>query len=247
SRRRQQARRAPVGRLVKLRRWVVGLLILAVVLSAAYVFWFRDISWFQIRKVSVAGLTTSQAPQIERELERTAKDMTTLHVDLPELRRAVRAYPVVQAINAEPQFPTGLKIGIQERPPGAILETPDGHVMPVAADGTALPGVRAEGIARVSVLELPTGPRVTDPEAQVAVAVAAAAPKPLGASIASIQAADTEPISVKLQNGTELIFGDKGALDEKWAAAAAALADPDIGGAGYIDVTLPDRPVAGDL
>jgi cell division septal protein FtsQ len=116
-RRKAPARRAPVGRLVKLRRWVVGLLILAIVFSAAYVFWFRDLSWFQIKKVSVVGLTTSQAPQIERALEHSARGMTTLHLNLTALRRVVEDYPVVQAINAEPQFPTGLKIGIQERPP----------------------------------------------------------------------------------------------------------------------------------
>lgn len=247
SRRRAPAKRPAAGRLIRLRRWAVGLLIVAIALSAAYVFWFRDLSWFQIKKVSVAGLTTSQAPQIKRSLAHTAQGMTTLHLNLAALRRVVAGYPVVEAINVEPQFPTGLKIGIRERPPGAVLEGPDGQILPVAADGTALPGVTAGEVATIPVSALPTGATVTDPEERLAIEVAAAAPTPLGAGIKTIEAADTAPILVTLRNGTELIFGDRGALDEKWAAAAAALADPEVGGAGYIDVTLPERPVAGDL
>ena len=50
-----------------------------------------------------------------------------------------------------------------------------------------------------------------------------------------------------LRNGPQVIFGSAKALDEKWAAAAAVLADGSSRGASYIDVRMPDRPVAGGL
>jgi hypothetical protein len=44
-----------------------------------------------------------------------------------------------------------------------------------------------------------------------------------------------------------VIFGQAVALDRKWTAAIAVLADRKSHGATYIDVRMPDRPVAGGL
>ena len=54
-------------------------------------------------------------------------------------------------------------------------------------------------------------------------------------------------IVVELENGPEVIFGDADLAAEKWTAAVRVLADSDAAGATYIDVRLPDRPVAGGL
>ena len=52
---------------------------------------------------------------------------------------------------------------------------------------------------------------------------------------------------MKLRNGPQIIFGDATRIDAKWAAAAAVLADSRAKGATYVDVRLPERPVAGGL
>jgi hypothetical protein len=41
------------------------------------------------------------------------------------------------------------------------------------------------------------------------------------------------------------VFGSRARLAEKWAAAARVVSDPKAAGAAYVDVRIPERPVAG--
>ena len=50
-----------------------------------------------------------------------------------------------------------------------------------------------------------------------------------------------------LKAGPELYFGDADRVTAKWAAAARVLADASSKGATYVDVRLPERPVAGGV
>jgi hypothetical protein len=50
-----------------------------------------------------------------------------------------------------------------------------------------------------------------------------------------------------LSDGPQVILGSAADLDAKWIAAAAILSDSTSRGAEYVDVRLPDRPVAGGL
>ena len=54
-------------------------------------------------------------------------------------------------------------------------------------------------------------------------------------------------MAVDLRDGPRVDFGDLAQLDAKWLAATAVLADADSRGASYVDVRLPERPVAGPL
>jgi hypothetical protein len=49
----------------------------------------------------------------------------------------------------------------------------------------------------------------------------------------------------QLRNGPSIYFGDPSRLEAKWASATLVLADSGSNGAVYIDVTDPNRPVAG--
>jgi cell division protein FtsQ len=53
--------------------------------------------------------------------------------------------------------------------------------------------------------------------------------------------------SLTVQNGPKLYFGGARRLEAKWAAAAQVLAHPSSLGASYVDVRVPERPVAGGL
>jgi cell division protein FtsQ len=50
---------------------------------------------------------------------------------------------------------------------------------------------------------------------------------------------------VTLRNGPLLEFGDGVRARAKWIAAARVLGDPRGAGASYLDVRIPERPVAG--
>ncbi|MEJ7718360.1 MAG: hypothetical protein WKF31_10505 [Thermoleophilaceae bacterium] len=50
-----------------------------------------------------------------------------------------------------------------------------------------------------------------------------------------------------MRHGPAVVLGDLGDLKVKWAATARVLADPASRGAAYVDVRMPERPVAGGL
>lgn len=52
-------------------------------------------------------------------------------------------------------------------------------------------------------------------------------------------------VAVELRAGIELLFGDATRLEEKWRAAVAVLADPEVTEAGYVDLRAPRRPAVG--
>jgi hypothetical protein len=54
-------------------------------------------------------------------------------------------------------------------------------------------------------------------------------------------------VVAQLQHGPAIYFGQPGDLARKWQAAVAVLAQRASQGATYIDVRMPDRPVAGGL
>ncbi len=52
-------------------------------------------------------------------------------------------------------------------------------------------------------------------------------------------------MEVTLRGGIPVRFGNGSRATEKWAAAAAVLADPKLDSLTYLDVRVPERPAAG--
>jgi cell division protein FtsQ len=228
------------------RRPLIALGCAAALLAGGYLFWFRDSSLVRVEDVTVSGLTSGDAPEIRAALARAAREMTTLRVDVAALERAVAGYPAVAGVAADPGFPHGLAIDVVERRPVATVGGPAGELLPVAADGTLLPDFEAEG----ALPPLPTAVdtdagRLTDPEALTALAGADAAPPELAARLALIEQDEFGELEATLDGGLIVLLGDDSRLEAKWAAAAAVIAAGDAAGAGYLDVTVPERPAAG--
>lgn len=120
--------------------------------------------------------------------------------------------------------------------------------MPVAGDGTVLRGVRPpKGLPLLRTGKPTAGGRLTDEETLRALVVLGAAPTGLPQRVERVTEEPQRGIVLELENGPELYFGDADRADAKWIAATRVLADPDAAGATYIDVRLPERPVAGGL
>ena len=218
-----------------------------VLLGSLYQFWFRDSALVAVNEVEVTGLTTKDTPRIEASLTAAAEEMTTLHVRVDELEEAVRGFPIVGSIQVESDFPHGLRIEVEERPAAALVSV-DGVPTPVAGDGTLLRGLQPpEGLAVVRMEKPIVEGRVTDPSTLRALLVAGAAPAGMAQRIERLGEGPEQGIALELRDGPKIIFGDADFAVEKWTAAARVLADPDAAGATYIDVRLPDRPVAGGL
>jgi cell division protein FtsQ len=230
-----------------MRRRLLVAALAALVLGSLYHFWLRDSALVAVNDVEVIGLTTKDGPRIRATLESVAEDMTTLHVRVDELEEAARQFPVIGAIHVERDFPHGLRIEIEERRAAALVSV-DGVPTPVAGDGTVLRGLRPpEGLPLLRMEKPATDGRVTDPRTVRALLVAGAAPGGIPQRIDRVSEGPEQGIVVELEDGPEIIFGDADFAVEKWTAATRVLADPDAAGATYIDVRLPERPVAGGL
>jgi cell division protein FtsQ len=231
----------------RLRLALLVLAALALVLGAAYRFWLRDSDLVAVERVSVTGLTTDEASRLRSALESTASTMSTLHVDQGRLERAVAAFPVVSGLRVETRFPHELRIRVLEHHPAAMAQA-DGGRVPVAADGTLLRGLPAEGrLPTIDVEGGLRGERLGDAEALSAARVAGAAPAVLQRRIEEVATGGEDGLVAELRDGPELIFGDDSRRRAKWTAAARVLADPEAEGAAYVDVRIPGRPAAGGL
>ena len=230
-----------------MRRRLLLAALATVLLGSLYQFWFRDSALVAVNEVEITGLTTKDAARIDATLTAAAEEMSTLHIRVDELEEAIRGFPIVGSLRVERDFPHSLRIEVVERPAAALVSV-DGAPVPVAGDGTVLRGLQPpDGLALVRMEKPVVDGRVTDPSTLRALLVAGAAPAGMAQRIERLSEGAEKGIALELRDGPEIIFGDADFAVEKWTAAARVLADPDAAGATYIDVRLPERPVAGGL
>jgi cell division protein FtsQ len=230
------------------RRRLLVAAVVAVLLTALYMLWLRDSSLVAVDRVEVTGLTNRDADRIEVALASTAETMTTLHVDEARLQDAAAAFPVVARVEAQPDFPHGMTIHVIEHRPVA-LAVADGRKQPLAGDGSVLEGIAVEGDLPTIDLAVAMPQRRLGPgAARDAALVAAAAPAVIVRRVDSLaREGGARGVVAELEDGTELVFGAPEQLAAKWAAAIRVLADDEADGATYVDVRIPERPVAGGL
>jgi cell division protein FtsQ len=207
--------------------------------------WLRDSRLVAVDKVSVTGLSGTEAPRVRAALEGAARDMTTLHVRPDQLKTAVEPYPAVMGVDAHTDFPHGLRIVVHEHVAVAALAAGSDRV-PVAADGTLLRGSSTDGLPTITVAAPPAGDTLGDERTMRAVALLAAAPPELRAKVSRVYAGP-RGLTTPLTEGPVLYFGGADRARAKWTAAARVLADRSSTGAAYVDLRLPERPAAGGL
>jgi cell division protein FtsQ len=206
--------------------------------------WLRESSAVEVQEVSITGLHGRASSAVRNALLRAATDMTTLHVRMDELRRAVAPYPIVKDLRVSRDFPHRLEIRVVEYDAVATVVLA-GRRVPVAADGTLLRDERVPaGLPTVSVRAGSDAQRLSDRRALGAVAVLGAAPRELRDLVRGIRW-DAAGLHVELRPGPRLDFGGAGRPRTKWVAAARVLADPRAAGASYLDLRVPERPLAG--
>jgi cell division protein FtsQ len=225
-------------------RVVLGAAVLLAVLTPLAL-WLRNSPVVRVERVEVTGIRGAQASEIRAALTEAALDMTVLHVRADALRTAVEPYSVVRGLRTDRRFPHGLHIAVEAYEPMVALQA-GARVTAAAADGTVLRGAATRGLPVVRVRALPGGDRTRDVRALRAIDLLAAAPPALRRRVTRIYRGPPGTVAT-VRNGPKLYFGGGGRFGAKWAAAAQVLAQPSSRGASYLDLRVPERPVAGGL
>jgi cell division protein FtsQ len=219
--------------------------LLALVVVGAGFLWLRDSALVRVKEVEITGVGGRQAGDIRSALTTAAREMTTLHVREDALRDAVASYPVVRDVRADGDFPRRLRIAVDAYVPIAAMDL-GGRSVAIAPDGTVLDGAPTKGLAVIAAGGSAAGTKITGTDATRLVALLAGAPAPLR-DRAQRALRGPHGLALDMRDGPRLDFGDLSRMDAKWLAAAAVLADEDARGATYVDLRLPERPVAGPL
>jgi cell division protein FtsQ len=232
-----------IGSFLRRRSVILSALLAALLLGAW--FWLRDSSLVAIKRVTITGVSGPDAAQIRAALSKAARNMTTLHIRMDQFHMAVGPYPVVKYLQADTSFPHSVRLRVIEEIPVATV-TVAGRATAVAGDGTLLRDMRpSPKLPVVPVGAPPGGSRVSQPDALHAVTLLGAAPYQLLAQIEKVTTQPQHGLVAQLRNGPSVYFGDPGRFAAKWIAAGAVLADAGSAGAAYLDVSDPERPVAG--
>ncbi len=214
----------------------------ALVLLLAGWFWLRDSSLVAVRTVEITGIDGTQAVRVRAALEEAARSMTTLHVRHDALDTAAEPFSIVKRIEVSTDFPHTMRIHVVTNVAvGAVMI--DSRRIAVTSDGTILRDVTAPAaLPEIPLRGVPGGARLTERAALAAVTALGAAPSALRTRVEAIRMSAGSGLELQLAHGPLLVFGSAERLEDKWAAAAAVLADPEAAGASVVNLLSPERP-----
>ena len=235
------ARIVPSGRSL-----LVGFLLLvtAVGLYAAA----RTTSAFAVEQIAVEGAPPDVAAQVRTALA-PAVGESLLEVDLAALTNRAESVPMVATASFDRAFPHTLRIAVVPELPVAVLR--QGASSWLAAEGGRVVAALARGarpaLPRIWLkrdVEVRLGERLGGLPLRAVSAVAPLRSQPLPVAVASVVAAPDE-LTLVLRTGLELRLGDGSDLPVKLEVARHVL--PRLAGeSGYLDLSVPERPVAGE-
>jgi cell division septal protein FtsQ len=239
-------RTPPLPRIHSRRGRIITALVLIVLVAGLGWLWYRDSSFVKIRRVTVAGLSGPEVPQIRTALERAALTMTTLDVNMSQLDAAVQQYPAVHSLTVTTQGQHALLISVNEQDSVALVARA-GELIVVDGYGHLLPqSTVPHGVLPTLVLtRAPSGNRITGAGELAALQVLQAAPYQWLAHIQTASFSAAHGVTLRLRRGPDVYFGPANQLAAKWNAVSAVLGNRSSQGAQYVDVSDPQRPAAG--
>jgi len=228
------------------RSLLVGLLILLTGLglyAAA-----RSTSAFAVDRIAVRGASPEVAADVRKALA-PALGESLLGLDLNELTRRAEQVPTVAAATFDRGFPHTLEIAVVPEVPVAVLRQGSSSWL-VAAGGRIVAELQQgerPGLPRVWLkrsVDVRVGESLRGPQRLAVAAVAPLVGAPLPSAVNSVLAG-RDGVTLTLRSGVELRLGDASDLAVKLEVARRVL--PQLGDLrGYLDVSVPERPVAGE-
>jgi cell division septal protein FtsQ len=227
----------------------IGALIVLVALTYLVA---RDSSVFAVERIEVTGAPPAVARKARLAVG-FAEGRSLLRLDGVGVVAALERLPFVYRASYDRDFPHTLRIRVVPERPVAVLRrgleswvvSVRGRVIARVQRG-GLPSLPRIWLGGMAVVEL--GSILRDPSAALASrALSSFRNAGLGPRISFVKATEGRLVA-GLRTGVELRFGPAVDLELKLAVARSVLptlAAPSVGGPRYLDVSVPERPVAG--
>jgi cell division protein FtsQ len=206
----------------------------------------RQTSLFALDRIEVTGAPAPVAASIRSALA-DYQGRSLVRFDSTDARRRIAAVSEVANATFDRDFPHTLKVRVRLERPVAVLRRGSAAWV-VSASARVLQQLEHKPYPRLPRIWLPAATDVSVNATLggiAAMGIAAVAPlRPLqiGADVRQVLTSDRE-LTLVLGTGTELRLGDSGDLRLKLSIAKQIL--PIANGASYLDVSVPERPVAG--
>jgi cell division protein FtsQ len=209
----------------------------------------RETSMFALQRIEVRGAPPGVAARVRRALAPLV-GRTLLTLDGAEVERRLGALPDVASSSYDRAFPHTLRVTIRPEHPVAIARR-GARAWLIAASGRAVAIVPLHARPRLPRIWLAhsgdpvVGERISDPFALRSVRVLAGARLiRFTPPIRMVRSREHE-LTLLLGSGLQLRLGELRAIRLKLAVAARVLPLVAHRGYAYLDVTAPERPVAG--
>jgi cell division septal protein FtsQ len=228
--------------------WTSGIVVLA---ALAYLV-ARQSSMFGVTRIEISGAPPPVAAQARRALA-SLDGQSLLRLDTADVVATLERLPSIYRAGYDRDFPHTLRIRVVPERPVAVLRH-GAHSWLVSARGRVIRPLARGALASLPRIWLGASAVVTvgsilrDPSGALASQVLTSfRGVGLGARIAFVKATDGR-IVAGLRGGLELRLGAPVDLALKLAVARSVLptlAPPAAGGPHYLDLSVPERPVAG--
>lgn len=244
-------RRVDVLRLApSSRSLLVGL---ALVLAAAGLYGLaRETSMFAVDTVQVEGAASAVAEQVQREL-RGYDGRSLVGIDAASVEQRVDGLPAVRSATVDRAFPHTLRVRVVPELPVAVLRRGSDSFLVSARGRVIAPIPRAthRSLPRIwlpASTSIELGNFLGGADGGLAArSLAAFVGSGFPGRVTFVRALDGQ-ITLGLRGGLEIRLGAPVDLPLKIAIAhgiVPSLARPTAGGPAYLDIAVPERPVAG--
>lgn len=207
----------------------------------------RETSVFAIDRIEVDGVPPGTAARV-RSVLAPLSGTSLVAFDRTDGDRRLAALPLVASATYDREFPHTLRVSVeQERAIGLLRRGHDTWV--VSDNARVLRKVRTWPLPRLPRIWLPAsadplvGAVLADPSVAAVRAMVPITSARLPVAVRSVRAVEGE-ISIVLASGTVVLLGDASRLRLKLAVVSRIL--PLAGDMPYLDVSVPERAVAGN-
>ncbi len=227
----EQPKQAPRGviRGLKVLMWTAVLAVLVV--GVGLLLYFTPI--MSARETVVTGLTALSEDEV-RQVAAVQEGTPLLQIDTDAVAERVASIRRVASARVQREYPSTLRITVEERVPLVVKDYPDG---PHLFDRDGVDFVTAPPPPGLPYIDTETpGPR--DPATLAGLEVLTSLPPEVSGQVSRVEAPSVAAITLVLFDGRKVVWGTTDRTQEKALKLAALLTQP---GQTY-DVSSPDLP-----